>query len=329
MRRAPAVRLAKGIRGSMHYSLGIDGGGTKTECAVLDANGKIVGEGRAGPCNPLRSSYETAFQSLRRCSVEALRNGNIKKHKITSVCAGIAGAGRRNVSRKLSVFLGQEFSGAVVSVTTDAEVALEAGVGAGPGVVLIAGTGSIAFGRNAEGETARAGGNGPWIGDEGSAFDIGRRAVIAVSRTRDCSAPVTLLSEMIPELLNCPDWDELLERIMKDPDQVFPKLFPLVVEAAEAGDSTAHEILFSSAIGLGNLAMNVIRRLGMQQKEFSLLKCGGVFAKSTALDKILDPILRSEAKKARIARLDVSPAVGAARSAARLANSQAPAATHG
>jgi N-acetylglucosamine kinase-like BadF-type ATPase len=313
----------------MQFSLGFDGGGTKTDCAVIDATGKVVSEGRGGPCNPLRSSYEIAFQSLRQSSAEAIRNGNVKKHKITAVCAGIAGAGRRNVARKLLVFLDQEFPGAAVHVTTDAEIALEAGAGAAPGVVLIAGTGSIAYGRNAAGEIARAGGYGPWIGDAGSAFDIGLCAVIAVARSRDFLAPVTILAETIPEALKCPDWDELLERIMKEPDQVFPKVFPLVVEAADAGDSTAHEILFSSAVGLGNLAMSVVRRLGMQRTEFRLVKCGGVFGKITSLDKILDPILSSGAEKAVIARLELSPAVGAARFAARLVSSQEQTGSHG
>ena len=134
----------------------------------------------------------------------------------------------------------------------------------GPGIVLIAGTGSAAYGRNAAGETARAGGYGPWVGDEGSAFEIGRRAVAAVARTRDLDAPVTLLAEMIPAALECPDWDDLMQRIMKNPDDVFPKLFPIVADAANSDDSAAKEILFTSAIGLGNLAMIVVRRLRMK-----------------------------------------------------------------
>ena len=136
----------------------------------------------------------------------------------------------------MMVYLAHEFPRAVAQVTTDYEIALEAAVGTGPGVVLLAGTGSVAFGRNATGETARAGGYGPWIGDEGSAFEIGRRAVAAVARTRDLDAPVTLLAEMIPAALDCPDWDELLMRIMKNPDEVFPKLLFTVAEAAKAED---------------------------------------------------------------------------------------------
>ena len=212
----------------MGYSLGFDGGGTKTECVVLDARGTVVGEGRGGPSNPLRTGYETSFHSLSEAAAEALKNASLHTGNITGVCAGLAGAGRRNVVRRMLVFLAQEFPGAVAQVVTDYEIALEAAAGTGPGVVLIAGTGSTAYGRNAKGETAHAGGYGPWVGDEGSAFEIGRRAVGAVARTRDHAAPVTLLTEMIPAALDCPDWDEFTQRIMKNPDEIFPALFPVV-----------------------------------------------------------------------------------------------------
>src|SRR6202030_705883 len=143
------------------------------------------------------------------------------------------------------------FPAAIAHVTTDCEIALEALAGIGPGIVLISGTGSVAYGRNSKGETARAGGYGPWVGDEGSAFEIGRRAVAAVARTRDTGGPITLLTNMIPAALDCPDWDELMLRITKNPDDIFPALFSVVAEAADAEDSAAKEILFTSAIGFG------------------------------------------------------------------------------
>jgi N-acetylglucosamine kinase-like BadF-type ATPase len=253
----------------------------------------------------------------------------IRPGDVTNVCAGIAGAGRRSVVRRVMVFLTEEFPAALTQVATDYEVALESAAGSGLGVVLIAGTGSVAFGRNAAGETARAGGYGPWIGDEGSAFDIGRRAVSAVDRSRDTDAPVTMLAEMIPAALDCPDWDELMLRIMKNPDEVFPKLFPAVAAAANSEDSAAKEILFTSAIGLGNLAMIVIRRLGMKGEEFPLVKCGGVFGHSRMLDTLLDSVLASGALRAKISRLEISPALGAARMAARLSDWPPQAASHG
>jgi N-acetylglucosamine kinase-like BadF-type ATPase len=302
----------------MAYLLGLDGGGTKTECVVLDAQGNVVGKGRAGPSNPLRCGFDTAFQSLSAAAAEALKEAKLPHASVTGVCAGLAGAGRRSVVSRTMAFLAQTFPGARAQVTTDYEIALEAAVGAGQGLVLIAGTGSVAYGRNAAGETARAGAYGPWIGDEGSAFDIGRRAVGAVARNRDTSAPPTLLSAMIPAALDCPDWDELMDRSMKNPDDVFPKLFPVVVAAAETADSASREILFASAVGLGNLAMTVVRKLGLRDTEFPLVKCGGVFGRSRMLDSLLDSVLSSGAPRAKISSLEISPAVGAARLAGRL-----------
>jgi len=313
----------------MGYSLGFDGGGTKTECVLLDSRGAVIGEGRGGPANPLRSGFDGAFASLREAAGEALAAAKIRPADVTNVCAGIAGAARRSVVRRVMVFLTQEFPVALTQVATDYEVALESAAGSGPGVVLIAGTGSVAFGRNAAGETARAGGYGPWIGDEGSAFDIGRRAVSAVARTRDTDAPFTMLAEMIPAALDSPDWDDLMLRIMKNPDDVFPKLFPAVAAAANSEDSAAKEILFTSAIGLGNLAMIVIRRLGMKGEEFPLVKCGGVFGHSQMMDTLLDSVLASGALRAKISRLEISPAIGAARMAARLSDWPPQAASHG
>jgi N-acetylglucosamine kinase-like BadF-type ATPase len=313
----------------MGYFLGFDGGGTKTDCVLLDSKGAVIAEGHGGPANPLRSGYDGAFSSLREAAAGAIAVANIVPANIKGVCAGLAGAGRRSVVRRVMVFLSREFPFALTQVASDYEVALEAAVGAGPGVVLIAGTGSVAYGRNAAGETARAGGYGPWIGDEGSAFEIGRRAVSAVARSRDMVVPVTVLAEMISAVLDCPDWDDLLLRIMKNPDDIFPKLFPVVAEAANAEDSAAKEIMFASAIGLGHQAMIVIRRLGMKDEQFPLVKCGGVFGHSQMLDALLDSVLASGALRAKLSRLEISPALGAARMAARLTDSPSQAASHG
>ena len=313
----------------MSCFLGFDGGGTKTDCVLLDATGSIVGQGRGGPANPLRSGYDQTFTSLREAAEQAIAAAKIRSTEVTDVCAGLAGAGRKSVIRRVMVFLAQEFPAAFAQVATDYEVALEAAAGSGPGIVLIAGTGSAAFGRNASGETARAGGYGPWIGDEGSAFEIGRRAVSAVARARDSDAPATILTAMIPAALNCPDWDELALQIMKTPDEVFPKLFPIVAEAAEKSDAVSMGILADSAMRLGHLAASVIRRLGMGTAEFPLVKCGGVFGRSPALDTQVDSALVGAAPRAKISRLEISPALGAARMAARLSESSSHIASHG
>lgn len=306
---------------SQSYILGFDGGGTKTECVLVDETGQIVAQSVAGPSNPLRIGFNLAFASLTAAADHVLSAAHIEAGRVNAACAGLAGAGRKQVVKRVMAFLVEMLPRAVVHVTTDMEVALEAAVGSGEGVILIAGTGSAAYGRNARGQTLRAGGYGPWIGDDGSAFDIGRRAVAAVARSRDSLMPATLLTDMIPAALEVPSWDDLIARAAAHPDEVFPRIFPLVVEAAEAEDDAAREILFSAALGLSQLASTVIRKLDMRNRKFVLSKVGGVHGRSELFDKALEVLISSGARKAKIQKLGVSPALGAARMAMRLAHS--------
>jgi N-acetylglucosamine kinase-like BadF-type ATPase len=302
----------------MKYFLGFDGGGTKTECALLDEIGQLLARGVSGPSNPLRAGFDAAFVSLAEAARIVLSMAHLEPRQVTAVCAGLAGAGRPRVVKRMMGFLVEQFPDADLHVTTDQEIALEAAVGGGEGVILIAGTGSAAFGRDAHGRTARAGGNGPWIGDEGSAYDIGRRAVRAVARARDALSPVTSLADSIPAALQCPSWEQLTERIAEAPDQVFPRIFPLVLDAAAADDSVAREILFRAAMALAQLASSVVRRLDLTAKKFVLARTGGVFGHLPLFDDTLDTILRSGAPLAEIQPLADPPCVGAARMARRI-----------
>lgn len=311
------------------FALGLDGGGSGTSCTVLDSEENILGQGTAGPSNPLRTGFDAAFRQLATAAAQALSLAQLKPQQVSAVCAGLAGAGSRSVVRSAIVFLTREFPYALTHVTTDGEVALEAAVGAGEGVALLSGTGSLVLGRNALGETARTGGYGRWIGDEGSAYEMGRRAVGCVARARDLAAPVTLLADMIPAALQSPSWDDLRDRIAKDPDQVFPQIFPVLVAAAKMEDAAAREILFTAALQLSSMVLAVVRRLGMRESEFPLVKCGGVFGHSSILDGMLDSLLSSGIRGARTSRLEVSPSLGAARLAARLAREEQPAKAHG
>jgi N-acetylglucosamine kinase-like BadF-type ATPase len=285
---------------------------------LLEGEDHVLATALAGPSNPLRVGFEQAFISLATAAGHVLTAGRIGAEQIDAVCAGMAGAGQPRVLKRIMGHLVDTFPRADVHVTTDLEVALEAAVGEGPGVVLVAGTGSAAYGRAANGRTARAGGHGPWIGDEGSAFDIGRRAVAAIAQARDAMAPVTLLADMIPAALECPEWETLLERIAGAPDEVLPRIFPIVVEAADAEDAPAQEILYAAALGLSALAMSVVRRLELADKKFVLGKTGGVFGHSAYLDSTLEALLHSGAKRAEFRALEITPACGAARLARRL-----------
>src|SRR5262249_25842245 len=173
----------------MSYSLGFDGGGTKTESAVLDALGREVARSIAGPSNPLRVGFERAYAALSAAAETALSQAHLKASQVSAVCAGLAGASRPGVAEALVPLLEKSFPNSFVHVTADFEVALEAAAGSGPGVVLIAGTGSSAYGRNAVGETARAGGRGPWGGGERRALGVGGRWGAGAGRAGGCAGP--------------------------------------------------------------------------------------------------------------------------------------------
>ncbi|MGA8762390.1 MAG: BadF/BadG/BcrA/BcrD ATPase family protein, partial [Candidatus Sulfotelmatobacter sp.] len=186
----------------MPYYLGIDGGGSKTTCAVGDAT-SLLATASAGPSNVVRVGEARARESLRQAVRQACGAAGIGVQQIERVCIGAAGAGRDKTAsllRKILVEIlnpelaGQVLSGRIVSqpflpsqidLVGDTQIALKAAFGSGPGVIVIAGTGSIAYGRDQHGNIARAGGWGFAISDEGSAHWIGRAALSAVLCSMD------------------------------------------------------------------------------------------------------------------------------------------------
>ncbi|MHB8541955.1 MAG: N-acetylglucosamine kinase [Candidatus Acidiferrales bacterium] len=305
----------------MSVFLGFDAGGTKTHCVVLNSAGHVIAETTGGAANPLRIGLAKACAALEETARRALAEAREEVSSVRAICAGIAGAGRPRIARRLSAHLSHAFPQSSVRVTTDIEIALEAAIGPiethEQGIVIVAGTGSAACGRNSAGKTSRAGGWGPWIGDPGSAYDIGRRAVETALRARDHLGGPTVLGGKLLHAVEARDWDALLERIAKHPDAVFPKLFPVVAEAAAAGDAVAQEILVAAAKSLASLAKALIDSLGLAGQSFTLAKSGGVFGRSAHLDAALDQELSRIAPAARIEPLRMSPARAAAELARR------------
>jgi N-acetylglucosamine kinase-like BadF-type ATPase len=304
------------------YFLGFDGGGTKTEAVLADQDAGVIARALAGPSNPLRTGYARAWFALSEAGDLVLAKARIRASHVRAVCAGLGGAGRHGVVRRVRAFLEDRYPNAAIRVTTDLEVALEAAFGPSEGIILLAGTGSAAFGRDAVGRTARAGGLGPWISDEGGAFDIGRRAVRAVSRAEKRLGPATALSERLFEAHRCSHWDALAEQISKNPDDVFPRTFPLVAELADKGDAVSREIMTGAAASLAELAVAVARELGWRERDFLLAKVGGVHGRSQFLDAALEAELENRIPRAGVVRAEMSPAEAAARMAERLVDAE-------
>jgi N-acetylglucosamine kinase-like BadF-type ATPase len=304
----------------LSYFLGFDGGGTKTDCYLVDADGNVLHHATAGPSNPLRAGYAKAWFTLSDAADFVLEKQHLKASDIAGICAGIGGAGRESVARRLATFLERAFPEAAVYVTTDLAITLDAALGdsKAEGVILVVGTGSAAFGRDAHGKTARAGGRGPWFSDEGSAFDIGRRALAAVVRADESRGPQTALSGKMLAWLGCHEWTRVLDWVIKNPDDVFPRVFPLVAELGDKGDEVARDILTTAAESLTELAASVIRKLDMQDRDIVIAKSGGTIGRSKFFDAAIDADLARLVPRARIVALQMKPAEAAARLAISL-----------
>ena len=300
------------------YFLGFDGGGSKTECILTDGKGRILARATGGPSNPMRSGYAKAWFSLGEAADVVLCHEKLTSNDIRGICAGIGGAGRDGVAWRLKSFFERSYRNAEVRVTTDLEVALEAAFGEGEGVLLLAGTGSAAFGRDAEGLTARAGGRGPWFSDEGSAFDIGKRAFSAIVLAQEHRGPATALTERILSWHKFQTWDGLLDQIVKNADEVFPKTFPLVAQLADKDDAVSRAILSAAAGSLAGLAASVVNELGWLEREVPFAQVGGVFGRSKFFDAAIESELAKAVPRIRLVAVKISPAEAAARMALRL-----------
>jgi N-acetylglucosamine kinase-like BadF-type ATPase len=250
----------------MAYYLGIDGGGTKTRCVLADET-MVLATAMSGGSNIVRLGETQAREALHTAVRQVCATANISLAQIRAICIGAAGADRPAIAAKIRRILVELISETApetalpkIEVVGDMTIALEAAFGAGPGVIAIAGTGSIAYGRDANGHTARAGGWGFAISDEGSGHWIGRRAISAILSAHDQGLETTL-SATVLQAWKLNTLDELVQQANSTPPPDFPRLFPIVLRAADEDDSVARSLLTDAGAKLGSLAAIVVHRL--------------------------------------------------------------------
>lgn len=290
------------------YFLGIDGGGTKTTCLLGDENYELASV-TVGGSNLTRVANETARSALERGVRSVCREAAIKPAQISAICAGIAGAAREDVRKQQAEILAQ-LTPARIEVVGDMVIAHEAALGGAPGIVVLAGTGSIAYGRHSSGRTARAGGWGHAISDEGSGHWIGIQAVAAVAHAQD-SRSQTGLSDQILRHWGLRDFDELVLWANSDPTPDFASLFPIVLAAAETGDSCAQGVLTGAGTSLAGLVGAVFRRLWKPNEEAEVSLMGGVLQNSAQVRNSLQKCLRNSVPRVRVSLSTRSGAQGA------------------
>ena len=292
----------------MTIYLGIDGGGTKTTCVVADDT-VTLGSATTGGSNITRHGDSHVRESLHSAVKAACAAAKVEPSQIESACIGLSGAGRPEVRDAVADMMRELLRGQIL-VVSDLETTLQAAFGDGPGVITIAGTGSIAYGRDARGQTARAGGWGLAISDEGSGQWIGRTAVSAVLGAKDAGDDPPLLAPIL-KLWKLNSLDELVRRANGSPPPDFSSLFRSVVDAASAGDSLARQLLEQAGLELSALARNVIRRLFADGASVPVAMSGGVFRQAEAIRQVFYNKLAAEFPQASIQTVVVEPVRGA------------------
>lgn len=295
----------------MHV-LGIDAGGTKTVCLLADARGEILAEARGGGANLQAVGELEVEKVLHYVMDKAIGDRDVRP---AAICLGIAGVDRPQDAEAVRGIMRRIGFKTRTLVVNDALVALVAGAGDAPGIVVIAGTGSIAYGRNAEGRAARAGGWGYLLGDEGSGFWIGRNALAAVVRQSDGRGPATLLTELVLDYLKLSSAADLIHEVYyRDLHRhAIAALAVLVQRASDEGDAVAAEILQRASVELAAAASSVTSRLGMRGDAFPTVLAGGIFKVVPWLAEDVTRGMSEVAPRSQVSVLTIEPAVGAVR----------------
>jgi N-acetylglucosamine kinase-like BadF-type ATPase len=305
----------------MHV-LGIDAGGTKTVCILADADGRVIAEARGSGAN-LQAAGELEVEKVLHEVMEAVLSE--REELPSAICLGIAGVDRPDDADAVRGIMRRIGFKTPTLVVNDALVALVAGAGDNPGIVLVAGTGSIAYGRDGTGRAARAGGWGYLLGDEGGGYWIGRAALSAVVRQYDGRGPATLLTELVLDRLHLANPTALIREIY-DRDvhrQTITALASLVQTAMERRDAVAADILTRAGAELASAVGSVVSRLEMRGDVFPTILAGGIFRGVPWLVADVKRRISEVAPRSEVRLLDVEPAIGAVRLAIATAQGRA------
>jgi N-acetylglucosamine kinase-like BadF-type ATPase len=294
------------------YVLGIDAGGTKTVCQLADERGEMLTEARRGGANLQASGELEVEKVLHEVMEEAIGELDVRP---AAICLGIAGVDRPDDARAVRDIMKRVGYKAKVLVVNDALVALEAGAPDRPGVVVIAGTGSIAYGRNDRNQAARAGGWGYMLGDEGSGYWIGRAALRAVLREADRRGPATQLTGLLLNYYGVARAQDLIHQVYHGAlrPAAIASLAQCVQGAFTGGDPVAIGILRGSADQLESSALSVAKRLELIGSEFPFVLAGGIFRAVPWLEEELSRRLPLVAPRSHTHLLNIEPASGAVR----------------
>lgn len=300
----------------MQLFLGIDGGQSSTTALIGDETGRVLGYGRGGPCNHVKTGdgREKFTGAILSCVTAACRQAGVESVKFDAVCAGFSGgpADKETLLRQL-------VPSDLAFVTHDGLIALSGATAGAPGIIAIAGTGQLSFGRNAEGKTGRAGGWGYIFGDEGGGFDLTRQALRAALRQHEGWGPRTALHDRLLEETGACDANDLLHRFYSAdyPRPRIARFSKLIDEVAQEGDPVALSLLTAAAQQLAGYAAAVYSQLFREPEPVAVAPIGGVWRSELLRQQFQQLVELTDGQ--RVIEPRYGPAAGALIEAYRLA----------
>jgi N-acetylglucosamine kinase-like BadF-type ATPase len=316
----PAAFTQPRARSGARFVMGIDGGATKTLAAVLDLDREVLHLAQGGPSNEDAVGADAAVHALLEVADETMDRAGISPQDLAAAVAAVAGTDTDAVAKQVRRRRTKDWI-----VVNDVVAAWATATGARPGIGAISGTGSNVFGMGPDGRTWRSGGWGHLLGDEGSGYWLGLRAIKAALRDRDGSGPPTALSDAAVEFFGTASVEALAAHLYSKPlsKSEIAAFAPSTALVAERGDSVARQIYQRGASGLGEQIVAVARQTGLAagaggaDGEFPVGLIGSAF-KAGAL--FVDPLVstvRRVAPQARVSVVEMPPVVGSLLLAAR------------
>jgi glucosamine kinase len=299
--------------------IGIDGGGSKTHAIVADEQGKTIAE-TVGPGSAVRPGQaEHSANVISDVVRDALASCEMTHVTPRVLSIGVAGAGREAERQQLWQALVSRDLASELVIHSDFGIALDDAFGDGPGVLLISGTGSVAFGRSPAGATARCGGWGPVCGDEGSGAWIGRKALSVVTSAADGREPETALTGAILTAAQVNETTDLIAWAAQAPPGQLATLAPVVLSVADAGDLRANALVSLAVEELVLHVRSLARQLfGDERAALPVALSGGMLSRGSTLRKRLEHRLKSAVPGATVRAEPVVAARGAVRAALRI-----------
>lgn len=298
------------------HRVGVDAGGSQVTAVVVDAAGKELAR-RSGPAVALGDgTVKDTVRAVEEVVRAALRHAG-GEGPARALWVGLAGAGREPVRRGVERAFEARGLAADVRVGTDAAAAFASAFGDGPGILLIAGTGTIALARDSDGGWARVGGWGARLGDEGGGHWIATQALRSVVRAEDGRAQPTALREAVLNHLGLREPDGLISWVDRATRGEMAALAPQVIEVARDGDPVASAIVTDAAAELRTHVLALVEHLSDPASAdgphapVRLALWGGLIAEGGGLRTVLLPLL--EPLGLELTTTHIDPALGAAR----------------